>query len=396
MSRGRAAAARRGPAEGDDAAAGGAAKHVVISIFDSLENAHYNGGGVAVIATMAARLAEHYQVTVVTAGHSSESSVDNGVCYRKLPIAWAGPRGGQLLFHAILPFAARRISHDVWIESFTPPFSTSFIPIFSRQPVVGFAQGLSGKEMWGRYRIPFFIVERFGLRFYRDIVVLNPADNTLVRRCNPSATVRTIPNGIDLPVIDEEQIGQGEYILFLGRVEEWVKGLDLLIAAYQQSGIDIPLVIAGSGTPRDERWLDNLIGKTRCDIRRLGRVAGQQKRDLLERSSFLVMPSRRETFGLSALEAMAFGKPVLHFDLPALRWMEGDVRVPSFDIELFVREMRRLAGDEEARRVLGRLGHSAAQRYSNDAAADRYLALVTELLGTASAGSEAEDARLCQ
>lgn len=396
MSRGRAVVAGPVPAGASDAAAGTAAKHVVISSFDSPGNPHYNGGGAAVIAMMAARLARHYQVTVLTAGHRSGTWVNDGVHYRQLPIGWAGPRGGQLLFHAILPFAARRIPHDVWIESFTPPFSTSFVPIFSRKRVVGFAQGLPGRDMWGRYRLPFFLIERFGLRFYDDIVVLNSADYTLVRRYSPSATVRVIPNGIDLPSIDEAQIGRGEHILFLGRIDVWVKGLDLLLAAYQKSGIDMPLLIAGSGTPRDERWLNNLVGNADADVRWIGRVAGQRKQDLLVRSSFVVMPSRHETFGLTALEAMSFGKPVVHFDLPALRWMEGDMRVPSFDIEMFARHICYLASDEAARRELGLRGHSAAQRYSNDAAADRYLALIAEILGTSSVGPVPEGDRPCQ
>jgi glycosyltransferase involved in cell wall biosynthesis len=395
MSHGRAVAAGPAPLGAGDAAAETPTKHVVISSFDSPSNPHYNGGGAAVIAMMATRLARHYEVTVLTAGQRSGTSVHDGVCYRRLPIGWAGPRGGQLLYHAILPFAARRIPHDIWIESFTPPFSTSFVPIFSRKRVVGFAQGLSGKDMWGRYRIPFFLIERFGLRFYRDMVVLNSADYTLVRRYNPSATVRVIPNGIDLPFVDEAQIGRGEHILFLGRIDIWVKGLDLLLEGYRKSGVDMPLLIAGSGTPRDERWLADQIAANKGDVHWVGRVTGQHKQDLLERSSFVVMPSRRETFGLTALEAMSFGKPVVHFDLPPLRWIEGDTRVPSFDIDMFAHEIRYLAGDEAARRVLGRRGHAAAQRYSNDAAADRYLALVEELLGTASVGPEAAVGRSC-
>jgi glycosyltransferase involved in cell wall biosynthesis len=307
MSRGHAATAKPTPTEAGDAAVGAAVKHVVISSFDSPGNPHYNGGGAAVTAMMAARLARHYQVTVLTVGHRGGASGHEGVRYRQLPIGWAGPRGSQLLFHAILPFAVRRIPHDAWIESFTPPFSTSFVPIFSRKHVVGFAQGLSGKDMWGRYHIPFFLIERFGLRFYRNIVVLNSADYTLVRHYSPSAKVRIIPNGIDLPSVDEAQIGRGEYVLFLGRIDVWVKGLDLLLAAYQKSGIDMPLFIAGSGTPRDERWLVNMIDNANSDVHWLGRVTGQHKQDLLKRCSFVVMPSRHETFGLTALEAMSSG-----------------------------------------------------------------------------------------
>ena len=115
--------------------------------------------------------------------------VRDGVRYRQLPVAWAGPRGGQLLFHALLPFAARRIPHDLWIESFTPPFSTSFLPLFSRAPVVGFAQSLSGNGDVGPLPAALLPDRAVGLRLYRDLVVLNPADGAEVRRYSPSAAV---------------------------------------------------------------------------------------------------------------------------------------------------------------------------------------------------------------
>lgn len=196
---------------------------------------------------------------VVTAGRRSGIAVRDGVRYRYLPVAWAGPRAGQLLFHALLPFAARRIPHDLWIESFTPPFSTSFVPLFSRAPVVGFAQNLSGLEMSHRYRVPFFLIERLGLRCYRDVVVLNPADGQTVHRASPAATVRVIPNSVDLPELDERQFGQGEHILYLGRVQVWEKGLDLLLAAYASSGLKMPLVIAGAGPKREEKRFAALL-----------------------------------------------------------------------------------------------------------------------------------------
>lgn len=381
MSRRRTVDSRPTPvARGADAPEG-ATKHVVISNFDSPGNPYYNGGGAVVVEMIAARLAQHYQVTVLTARHRGGAAINSKVRYRQLPIGWAGPRGGQLLFHAILPFAARRIPHDAWIESFTPPYSTSFIPLFSRAHVVGWAQGLAGRDMTKRYRLPFSLIERFGLRFYRHIVVLNSADSTEVRRHNPSADVRVIPNGIELPLIDETKIGRGDYILFLGRINIWHKGLDLLLAAYKESGVHLPLLVAGNGTRREERRLVDLITAIGGNVHWLGRVAGQRKQDLLEQSAFLAMPSRNETFGLSALEAMSWGKPVLHFDLPAIQWIEGDARVPPYDIHMFAAEIRHLAEDEPARRELGRRGHAAAQRYSCDEVADRYVALLQELFG---------------
>lgn len=358
----------------------------MISSFDNPAQPHYNGGGVAVVEMIASRISPHFDVTVLTAAPTAGTVVRDGVCYTSMPIGRAGPRAGQLLYHAMLPLAARRIPHDLWIENFTPPFSTSFLPLFSPGPVVGLVQSLSGNEMSSRYHLPFFIVERFGLRFYRDVVVLNPADQELVRKYSPSAVVRLIPNGIPQSGLDGALLGSGEHILFLGRIDVWKKGLDLLLDAYEKSGLSMPLLIAGAGVPREERKLAGLISDMGGSARWVGHVTGHAKQEMLDRSAFLMLPSRHETFGLVALEAMSRGKPVVHFDLPALRWMDGDVRVQPYDIGALATQMRDLAGDEAARRELGQTAHAAAQRYSRDDTADRYLALVQELLGVSAAG----------
>lgn len=366
-----------------------ASRHVVISSFDNPAQAHYNGGGVAVVEMIATRLEPHFDVTVLTAAPTAGTIVRDGVRYRSIPIGRAGPRAGQLLYHAMLPFAARRIPHDLWIENFTPPFSTSFLPLFSRSPVLGLVQALSGNEMSSRYHLPFFVVERLGLRFYRDVVVLNPADQEMLRSYSPSAAVRLIPNGIPQRPLDEALLGCGEHILFLGRIDVWKKGLDLLLGAYKKSGLSVPLLIAGAGVPREERKLAGLISGMDASVRWVGHVTGQAKQELVDRCTFLVLPSRHETFGLVALEAMSRGKPVVHFDLPTLRWMDGDVRIPPYDMGAVATQMRELAGDQIARRELGRTAHAAAQRYSRDETADRYLALVQELLGASAAGVRA-------
>jgi glycosyltransferase involved in cell wall biosynthesis len=354
---------------------------VVISSFDSPDSRHYAGGGSAVVTLMAGWLGTGYQVMVVTAGRRRGTAVRNGVRYRYLPVTWAGPRAGQLLFHLLLPFAARRIPHDLWIESFTPPFSTSFVPLFTSSPVVGFAQNLSGAEMSRRYKLPFFLIERLGLRCYRDIVVLNPADGQTVRRYSPSATVRVIPNSVDLPRLDEREFGRGEHILFLGRVQVWEKGLDLLLDAYPRSGSHLPLVLAGAGPKREERQLTALLARAGPGVRWVGPVTGERKDDLLRRSAVVVMPSRSEAFGIAALEGMAYGKPVVHFDLATLGWMGGDVSVPPFDTGALAATLGELAADQPRRAALGRAARTAAREFGREAMAGRYLTLVRELLG---------------
>jgi glycosyltransferase involved in cell wall biosynthesis len=356
--------------------AGVADRHVVISAFD---HPQYQGGGQQVTEMIASRLAPHFDVTVVTTGRRRAVVIRDGVRYRTLPLNWAGPRAGQLLFHAWLPVLARLTRHDLWIESFTPPFSTSFLPLFSRGRVLGLAQTLSGEEMSVRYRLPFFLIERLGLRLYRDIVVLNHADSEQVRRHSPAA-VQVIPNGVQTLPLADSQLGLGDHILFLGRIDIWEKGLDLLCEAYRRSHPDLPLIVAGSGARRHEQKLAALVTASRGAVRWVGHVTGQRKRELLQHSAFVVLPSRQETFGLTALEGMSFGKPVVHFDLPALRWMEGDVRVPPFDVVALAREIHHLASDEAARRELGLTAYKAAQGHGIDKTADRYFDLVQQIL----------------
>ncbi|WP_210587747.1 glycosyltransferase [Streptomyces sp. GESEQ-35] len=362
-------------------------KRVVLSIFDDFCSPHYRGGGAVVVEKVARRLAEEYRVSVVTAARRGSVRAQDGIRYIRLPVCWAGPRAGQLLFQAMLPFTAWRVPHDLWLESFTPPFSTSLLPLFTRSPVVGIDQGRSGEALWRKYHIPFFLIERIGFRCYRDIVVMNEADADAVQRLSPRAAVHVIANGVERQHVEEGRIGKGDYILFLGRIDIWQKGLDLLLKAYAHGRPPMPLVLAGAGTESEERKLDELLASETRDISRVGRAEEQRKRELLQHSAVVVLPSRHETFGLVALEGMSYGKPVLHFDLPALRWMRGggDVAVTPFDVDLMGDRMRELASDASLRRSLGRKALLASQRYTWDEMSSRYLSLVRRLLNSPAA-----------
>ncbi|MFF5766270.1 glycosyltransferase [Streptomyces tanashiensis] len=365
--------------------------HVVVSIYDDADNPAYRGGGALVVGKVARRLAEDFRVTVVTAGRHGGSEDRNGIRYVRVPVGRAGPRAGQLLFLAALPFVARRIRHDLWLESFTPPFSTSFLPLTTGAPVVGIDQGRSAEALWRRYHLPFFLVERLGLRCYRHIVALNAADGSAIRRLSPRADVQVIPNGVEQRRLDESLLGAGQFILFLGRIDTWVKGLDLLLDAYDRARPPLDLLLAGSGTPAEERRLAALVAAhtsgPKPRIHWVGYADDERKRQLLRDSAFLVMPSRHETFGLVALEGMSYGKPVLHFDLPALRWMRdgGDVAVPPFDVAAFGARMTELATDTALRRRLGHRAGIAARHYTWDEMTGRYLALSHRLLDSPAA-----------
>ena len=144
------------------------------------------------------------------------------------------------------------------------------------------------------------------------IAVSESARDVVVRHLGRDAVV--IPNGIRCAEFGSTaaaaQPSGGRRMLFLGRVDEPRKGLDVLVAAagaIRQAVPDLEIVVAGQGTrPLPLGLVD------------AGIVTDEEKAALLARAHCFVAPHRaRESFGIVVLEAMASGTPVLASDIDA-------------------------------------------------------------------------------
>jgi glycosyltransferase involved in cell wall biosynthesis len=171
-------------------------------------------------------------------------------------------------------------------------------------------------------------------------------------------------------------------MLFMGRIDVEQKGLDLLLEALALAQPTLPLVMAGRGIPGEERRLRRLLQQSVGPVTRVGHVSGAQKHQVLSDAAFVVMPSRYETFGISALEAMAYGKPVVHFDLPRLSWIEPGtaVAVPAYDANALAAALSELSHDADRRATLGRAGRVFAEGNSWEVVTERYATLVDDHL----------------
>jgi glycosyltransferase involved in cell wall biosynthesis len=131
-------------------------------------------------------------------------------------------------------------------------------------------------------------------------------------------------NGLDLGEFQElpskgalrAKLNIGErqpLVLFLGRLS-LIKGLDLLVEAFAQIDSDARLVIAGpdDGDGCLER-IRSLISDLRVEERVIlpGPLFGKEKLEALIDADLFVLPSRHESFGNAAAEAIACGTPVL-------------------------------------------------------------------------------------
>ncbi|MHA2070262.1 MAG: glycosyltransferase family 4 protein [Candidatus Thorarchaeota archaeon] len=165
-----------------------------------------------------------------------------------------------------------------------------------------------------------YSVARNMLRAFDAYHVLNREDYATYARWGLSPAY-LIPNGVDTkrftpaPSKDDSQFT----VLFAGRLD-YQKGVDTIIDALRylehEKKNGIVYKICGTGPMRAdvERFADS-----RPNVHYLGYVPDDELVQLYKNASLFLMPSRRETFGLVAMEAMASGTPVVVTDIPGPR-----------------------------------------------------------------------------
>ncbi|MBW2341936.1 MAG: glycosyltransferase family 4 protein [Deltaproteobacteria bacterium] len=164
---------------------------------------------------------------------------------------------------------------------------------------------------------------------------------------------------------------EGDFILFLGRIDLYMKGLDILLESFSQvSNQHMNLKIAGSGKRGDVKKLLKLIKDFELEnrVEFLGKVSEKDKLELLRTCLFLVMPSRFEGWGITGVEANAAGKPVLGTKIKglgeAVLHEKTALLVEPEDVEKLTASLDFLIENGEKRRSLGEEGRIWARRFS--------------------------------
>lgn len=204
------------------------------------------------------------------------------------------------------------------------------------------------------------------------IAVSEDARRTLVAHVGGDAVL--IPNGVRVsdyapcgqhPAIDPDRPS----ILFLGRIDEPRKGLDVLLAALPSIVAEVPglqVIVAGPGDAQERRAsLDPELAE---QVTFLGRLSDQDKVRALRSVDLYVAPhTGGESFGIVLIEAMAAGVPVLASDLPAFRrvlqeGVAGELFVTEDSMALADRAVA-LLGDRSARERLAAQGSARVRAF---------------------------------
>jgi glycosyltransferase involved in cell wall biosynthesis len=372
---------------------------ILHAIYDDIENPWVGGGGATRTLEIYRRAVRSGHRVVVLCGRypgAPVRRVRDGVRYRYV----GGGRShvwSRLTYMIGAARLIRRGGYDIVIEDVSP-YSPIFSPMWSsRAPAVASVQNLAGAHAPMKYGLLGYgpnLVERPLLRTFRHFVAVSPGITAELRRIRPGATVQVVPNSADpifftgAGVAGETQVEQ-PYILSLGRIDVYQKGLDRLIEAFElvrQSNTELKLAIAGGGTPQQERDLLARVEASpqRGTIKLPGQVPPGEAAALMRGALLVVMPSRYEAWPLAAIEAGAAGVPVVGSNIVGVRDAapqfpagHGEL-LPDGDVEALAQAILRIAGDEVLRRQMGERGRNWAAQFTWDALAKRQLEFYKE------------------
>ena len=203
-------------------------------------------------------------------------------------------------------------------------------------------------------------------------------------------SIEIVPNGVDVarfaqPVEPPEGLPPGRKILWVSRLDPQ-KGFGVMVDAFARLARDlddVSLLVAGDG--RDRVALRSLPRHARNRVVPLGTVPHDELPRYHAAADVFCSPAvGQESFGLTLVEAMAAGVPVVATDIPGYREVVRDgvdgLLVRPNDPEALAGAIRRVLSEPDLASRLVSAGRSRAETFSWDAVLPRLEAVYDRVL----------------
>lgn len=200
-----------------------------------------------------------------------------------------------------------------------------------------------------------------------------------------SAGIEVIYPGINWQEVRVGIRSKTPLILYLGRLK-YYKSLNILIRAAKKVLEKIPqaeFVIAGDG--EEKNGLQKLAKRLGIEnkITFTGKVSEEGKIKLYQRAWLFVNPSFMEGWGITSIEANAFGIPVIASNIPGLRDSVQNPHsgyiVPYGNINAFADCIYLLLKDKKIREYMSGKAIQWAKRFSWEKSAERFTRILKTL-----------------
>ncbi|ADR18069.1 glycosyltransferase family 4 protein [Calditerrivibrio nitroreducens] len=350
-------------------------------IYDHINNPWVGGGGAVRCFEINKRLVEKgHNITIISGKYQGAKDYAEG----NLKFKFLGTDKSYKLsvfsyaFESIKYLKNHAKDYDIVVEDFAP-WNPVFSFLFHKKTVLQLHQReeLQILKRYGFFGLPFYLIEKFYPRIYKNIICVSEISLNKFK-----LNGKIIPNGVDEKHI-EKDINIGNYIGFIGRIDIFHKGLDLLLEALED--IKFPLKIAGKG--KDEIKLKNLITEKGLNnnVEILGFLTGQEKLNFIKNAKFIVMPSRFEGQSIVTLEVASMGKPLIVSDIPELSYVIENgfgLSFKSENPEDLKDKMKTLWENEEMILQMGKKALEYAKNLTWDKLALDYEEILLSLTGT--------------
>jgi glycosyltransferase involved in cell wall biosynthesis len=180
------------------------------------------------------------------------------------------------------------------------------------------------RRSWMKKAMFSWLFETRYLNDARFIHALSPREGEVIRRHGVHAPMVIVPNGVppdaglvgrpDALYADHPLLRDRLVFMFIGRLDLWQKGLDLLVDAFARADLRAAaLVFVGPDYRGSRRALTALASRrgVLSHVVFLDAAFGQARADLFAAADVFVHPSRWEGVSLSVLAAAAAGKACL-------------------------------------------------------------------------------------
>lgn len=270
-----------------------------------------------------------------------------------------------------------------------------YSPGWSETPVLVVVPHLFGTTAYREVALPLAVyvnvMEWFIPRVYRGspfVAISESTRDDLVRRGIPAADIDVVPCGIDTDAYSPgPPPAEPGLVCFVGRIKRYKGVQHLLRAAALLRGRGVGIRLAVLGTGDYLAGLKRLAGELELgdSVEFTGWVSHGEKVRWLRRSWVAALPSEKEGWGLTVIEANACGTPVVASDSDGLRDSvrhgETGLLVPHGDPEALADALQRLLEDSSLRTELAGRALPWARGFDWDSTAARMLSLMERAAG---------------
>ena len=299
--------------------------------YDHPANPWCGGGGAIRTWAINNILGQHHDITLACgAFHKSlETKFNNN--FDNFKVKFLGKANNYIESRLKFIYESTKINtkqYDLIVEDFS-----SYAPVFpkldNKQILISILHGYYGiKALRYRKFYGFLSIACENILLPQKSFVITVSKH-LENYVNKNTKVKTILPGANI-FFENNKIKNFEnnfkdtkknYILFLGRLDIWAKGLDILIKTWailnKQNHINMPLYLIGGG---DLEQIKSLINKENVkNIVLIGRVNHDEAMNFLQNAYFVCMPSRTEGSSLVLCEALALGKAIIVSNIPVFK-----------------------------------------------------------------------------